>query len=211
MLNNLMLFAEDATGSGNWFSQYGLYIILAIFIVIMFLTTLIPNRKQKKERENLLNNIRTGVKIKTYGGLIGTIVSINNATNEIVIDVGANGEKTLITIVKDAIYNVVSDSTLPVQTPEEKAKAENVALTEDEVSVQLKAEEKAKAKEEKRTAKTSSTDESETVSDTETEKKEVTVKKAPVKKTAKKVSDTEKQTLKELEDEKKETESSKTI
>ncbi len=209
MLNNLMLFAEEGTSSGNWFSQYGLYIILAIFIVIMFLTTLIPNRKQKKERENLLNNIRTGVKIKTYGGLIGTIVSINNATNEIVIDVGANGEKTLITIVKDAIYNVVSDSTLPVQTPEEKAKAENVALTEDEVSVQLKAEEKAKIKEEKKASKASVTDSETVVSETET--KETAVKKSPIKKTAKKVSDTEKQTLKELEEEKKETESNKTI
>lgn len=191
MLNNLLLFAEDASGSGNWFSQYGIYIILAIFIVIMFLTTLIPNRKQKKERENLLNNIKTGVKIKTYGGLIGTIVSINNATNEIVIDVGANGEKTLITIVKDAIYNVVAEGSENIaQSAEEKAKAENVALTEDEVSVQLKAEEKAKIKEEKKTVKSASN----------------ASKKREVKKP-----DNAKQTETEIEKEKAESEKDKTI
>lgn len=170
MFNYLLLFAEGAA-EATWFQKYGLYIILAVFIVIMFLTTLIPNRKQKKERENLMANIKPGAKIKTYGGLLGTIVSMNDVKNEVVLNVGTDGNQTLITIVKEAIYTVIPDGTTVAtssQSIEEQAKKDNVALTEDEVAEQLKAEEKAKEKEEKK--------EAQTVTKTTTRKR--TVKKA---------------------------------
>ncbi len=60
---------------------------LAIFVIFYFLL-IRPQRKQQKERANMLNQIKKGDRVMTNGGLFGTIVSLKE--NEVVLEVDEN-------------------------------------------------------------------------------------------------------------------------
>lgn len=52
---------------------------VGIFLIFYFLM-IRPQQKQKRERERLLQNMKKGDRIVTTGGLIGTIVGLNEKT-----------------------------------------------------------------------------------------------------------------------------------
>ena len=52
---------------------------VGIFLIFYFLM-IRPQQKQKRERERLLQNLKKGDRIVTTGGLIGTIVGLNEKT-----------------------------------------------------------------------------------------------------------------------------------
>ena len=68
------------SGSGGPMS--GLVSILpfvGIFLIFYFLM-IRPQQKQKREREQLLQNLKKGDRIVTTGGLLGTIVGLSEKT-----------------------------------------------------------------------------------------------------------------------------------
>lgn len=67
-------------GSGGPYS--GLVSILpfvGIFLIFYFLM-IRPQQKQKREREQFLANLKKGDRVVTTGGLIGTVVGLNEKT-----------------------------------------------------------------------------------------------------------------------------------
>lgn len=87
----------------EWNNAYTMYIILGVFLVLMIVMTIIPQRKQKKKQEEMMNSIQIGDKIMTIGGFIGTIVEYDAGTDQYVLNVGTAENPTLVTIVKNAI------------------------------------------------------------------------------------------------------------
>ena len=87
----------------QWNNTYTMYIILGVFLVIMIVMTIIPQRKQKKKQEAMMNSIQVGDKIMTIGGIIGTIVEYDAGSDQYTINVGTEEEQTLMKIVKNAI------------------------------------------------------------------------------------------------------------
>jgi preprotein translocase subunit YajC len=56
----------------------GLIIVWGVFLAIFFYFILvIPQKREAKKREEMLNSLKVGDKIVTKGGLIGQIVAIN--------------------------------------------------------------------------------------------------------------------------------------
>ena len=77
--------------------------ILGVFFVIMIVMTVIPQRKQKKKMQDMMNSIAVGDKIMTIGGFIGTITEINTDTDRYTINVGTEENPVNVVIVKNAV------------------------------------------------------------------------------------------------------------
>ncbi len=94
MFNNIL--AADAS---SWLMP----VILGVFFVLMIVMTIVPQRKQKKKMQEMINSIQIGDKIMTIGGFVGTIVEYDAATDHYVINVGTPENPTNVTIIKNAI------------------------------------------------------------------------------------------------------------
>ena len=65
--------------------------LMLIMFLIMYFIIIRPQRKQQKEFDEMLTNLKKGDRILTRGGIYGTIVDfIGNDKQKLLIDVGSN-------------------------------------------------------------------------------------------------------------------------
>ena len=124
MLNDLVavLASSENDGSGVTGSDIALYIIIGIIglaVIAMIIFTNVSRKKQAKRNEAMLNSLVPGDVIETGGGIIGSIVSVREASygREFVIETGEEGRKTTLTVDVQALYRVIKQKNPP---PEEK-------------------------------------------------------------------------------------------
>lgn len=121
---------------GQFFSQYGLIILLVLLLVFMFWSSRRRMAKQKAEQEAKARQTVPGAEVMLQGGLYGTIVSYDpdNLDQPAVVEVAPGVD---IKVHSQAILRVVtpneqtpadgvvggsdSSSPLSVETPEETA------------------------------------------------------------------------------------------
>ena len=121
--------------------------VLGVLMVLMLVMSIVPQRKRQKEAQKMMDSLSAGTKVKTIGGFIGEIKSIDG--NTIVIDLSPkNDGSNLCVLDKSAIYTVmqVGANGQVEEVKQEAPKAlDDVAdaKTED-VKEEAKAEEKAK-------------------------------------------------------------------
>lgn len=113
--------------------SWAMLIIFAVLIVVMFVFTIVPQKKRQKEQQNMLNSLAVGTKLMTVGGLVGKITQVN-ADNTLFINVGTESNPTLILIDKKAVGYVLEKVDAPAPVAEESAPAEDVVC--DDVDVQ---------------------------------------------------------------------------
>lgn len=69
-------------------------VITTVVIVVAFYFILIrPQSQKQKEEENMRKNLEIGDEITTIGGIVGRVVSINDDTDSMVIETGADRTK----------------------------------------------------------------------------------------------------------------------
>lgn len=74
--------AQTAQGSGGTEGASGggippfLFLIIAMFAIMYFLT-IRPNQKREKERQEMLGGLSKGDRVITSGGVFGTIIGLN--------------------------------------------------------------------------------------------------------------------------------------
>ena len=118
-------FLTDVAGAGM-----GSTVIMLVLMVAVFYFMLIrPENKRKKEAEAMRGAVKTGDKITTIGGVIGTVVNVKE--DKIVIETSA--DQVRIELAKWAISSN--------ETAEEAAKAE--AKKAQEAKAKAKAAKKA--------------------------------------------------------------------
>ena len=78
------ILTAGTTGAGMGSSVIMLVAMLAIFYFLLIR----PENKRKKEAENMRSSVKTGDKITTIGGIIGTVVNVKD--EKIVIETGAD-------------------------------------------------------------------------------------------------------------------------
>jgi len=88
------------------FGGMGLPLLLLVFLVFMFGMTFLSQRKEKKKRAQMLEDLKKNDKIVTIGGVIGTIVEVKD--NEIVVKVDESSN-TRMRFSRNAIQGVVGD------------------------------------------------------------------------------------------------------
>ncbi|MBQ5649850.1 MAG: preprotein translocase subunit YajC [Clostridia bacterium] len=77
-------------------------IMLVVIFVAMYFIVIRPQKKQEKEKAQMLNNLQVGDEITTIGGIIGKVISIKEET--CMIETGK--DKTRIRILKSAVSRV---------------------------------------------------------------------------------------------------------
>jgi len=74
-----MAYAQGAAGAAEAGSPMLSFVVPMIFMVVIFYFLLIrPQQKKAKEHKALLDNLKKGDRIITSGGIIGTIVNIDD-------------------------------------------------------------------------------------------------------------------------------------
>ena len=79
----LNLLCAEAGGS-----SWPMLLIIGALFIVMMLITIIPQRKRKKEAQQMMQSVRVGKKIRTIGGFVGEIVSLDNKNNTMELNVG---------------------------------------------------------------------------------------------------------------------------
>ena len=65
------------SGVSSFFGSYGILIVL---MIAMFAIMIIPQRRRDKKVKDMLGNLKAGDRIRTIGGIYGTISSIKDDT-----------------------------------------------------------------------------------------------------------------------------------
>ena len=87
------------SGFSNFFAGYGFLIIL---MIAMFAIMIIPQRKRDKKIKEMLNSLKPGDRVRTIGGVYGTISSIKD--DVVVLAVGP--DKVKLVFARGAIAQV---------------------------------------------------------------------------------------------------------
>ena len=77
-------FLTDAAGA----SMGSTVIMLVLMVAVFYFMLIRPENKRKKEAEQMRSSVKTGDKIVTIGGIVGTVVNVKE--NRIVIETGAD-------------------------------------------------------------------------------------------------------------------------
>lgn len=91
--------ASFTQGLSSFFSSYGLLIVL---MVAMFAIMIIPQRRRDKKVKDMLSSLKAGDRVRTIGGVYGTIVSIKEDT--VLLTVGP--DKVKLVFARGAIAQV---------------------------------------------------------------------------------------------------------
>ena len=130
MFTNLIL---ETTNKGvGGLPTWATYLILGVLLVGMLVMSIIPQRKRRKEHEQMMNSLTVGTKIMTIGRMVGKITQVNS-DNTLMVNVGTDDQPTLILIDRGAIGMVLEGVPAPVvETPAvEEAPATEEAKEED--------------------------------------------------------------------------------
>ncbi len=125
-----MLYFLTDTGNGAGGSMVSTIIMLVVMVAVFYFMLIRPENKRKKETENMRSSVKTGDKITTIGGIIGTVVNVKD--DKIVIETSA--DQVRIEMAKWAISSN--------ETAVENAKAE--AKKAQEAKAKAKAEKRNK-------------------------------------------------------------------
>ncbi len=127
---------SNASGNqGSFFSQnpWVMWTILGVILVAWIVFSYFTNKKRraKAEAETAKRNaIKPGFKVTTIGGIVGTVVEVDEENNTFVLQTGNDEHPSLLTFDKLAIYNSIDHD----EGNEETAEGEQVeALSDDEV------------------------------------------------------------------------------
>jgi preprotein translocase subunit YajC len=87
------------TDTVNFFSTYGIFIIL---IIAMFAIMIIPQRRRDKKIKAMLAALKPGDRVRTIGGIYGTISSVRD--DVIILSVGP--DKVKLVFARGAVSQV---------------------------------------------------------------------------------------------------------
>ena len=91
--------------------------LIVVRIVLFYFMLIRPENKRKKEAEQMRSAVKTGDKITTIGGIVGTVVNVKE--NSVVIETGA--DRVRIEMTKWAI-GTKGSQTNPEPAPAKKEK-----------------------------------------------------------------------------------------
>ena len=91
--------ASFTSGLSSFFSSYGLLIVL---MVAMFAIMIIPQRRRDKKVKDMLASLKVGTRVRTIGGIYGTIATIKDDT--VILLVGP--DKVKLVFARGAIAQV---------------------------------------------------------------------------------------------------------
>lgn len=141
--NALNLFGNlfggnSGSSDGSKQSMLPMFLLMGGLFVLMYFTSIRPQKKRQKEEQQLRENLQIGDEITTIGGIMGRIVTIKE--DSIIIETGADRVK--MRIMRWAVQTN--------NTATEKLKAEREAAKKAQDEAKQARIEEAKAKKSKK-------------------------------------------------------------
>ena len=90
---------EFGTSIANFFSGSGLIIVM---MIVLMLVMIIPQRKRDKKIKQMLASIKTGDRVRTIGGIYGTVTNVKDD----VITISVGPDRVQLVFARGAIANV---------------------------------------------------------------------------------------------------------
>ena len=87
---------------GGFFAANSGTVMLVVMMVVLLLVMIIPQRKRDKKIKEMLNSIKVGDRVRTIGGIYGTVDRLKDDTVTILV----GPEKTKLIMAKWAIRSV---------------------------------------------------------------------------------------------------------
>jgi len=84
----MLQFLADTVAQDPKGSMVSTIVMLVLMVGVFYFMLIRPENKRKKEAEALRNSVKTGDKITTIGGIVGTVVSIKD--DKIVLETSAD-------------------------------------------------------------------------------------------------------------------------
>jgi preprotein translocase subunit YajC len=103
---SLLLFAEEQQQQqpgGMFGSPMFPFLLIGLMLLFWVVVVLPMSRRQKREQEQMLANLKRGAKVLTSGGIVGTIVGAKDGEDEIVI----RSEDTRLRVKRNVIIQVI--------------------------------------------------------------------------------------------------------
>ncbi len=91
---SLFNFGGSSSGDGSKQSMLPMFLLMGGLFVLMYFTSIRPQKKRQKEEQQLRENLQIGDEITTIGGIMGRIVTIKE--DSIIIETGADRVKMRI-------------------------------------------------------------------------------------------------------------------
>ena len=79
--------SADAAPAGN---PMGILPIIVIMFVLFYILIILPQKKGQKQVDSMRNSIQSGDRVKTIGGIYGTVTAVNTSENIITVQVDKN-------------------------------------------------------------------------------------------------------------------------
>lgn len=99
-------FAQEAAAAApDAFSFTSFVPLIAIFVIFYFLI-IRPQSKKMKDHQALVNNLKTGTKVVTNGGIVGVVKDVFPKENQVEVEIA---EGVRVKILKNYVSDVVSD------------------------------------------------------------------------------------------------------
>ncbi len=115
--------------------------LMAVFFVIFYFLMIRPENKRREEQESLLKSLRPGQKVRTSGGILGEIVTID--ANEAVLSIGMK-EKVRINVLRAHIAGLAETAKPPDEKKADEKKSDEKKA--DEKKADEKTDKKAEEK-----------------------------------------------------------------
>lgn len=112
-------------------------IMLVGMVVLMYFTTIRPQKKKQKEEQAMRDNIQIGDEITTIGGIMGRVVTIKE--DSIIVETGADKNK-----VKFARWAISQNNTANEKLAAEREAAKAAQQKEKEARLEAKGKKKKK-------------------------------------------------------------------
>ncbi len=82
------------------------FLPMVLIFAIFYLLLVLPMQRQRKKHQQMLSALQNGQQVQTSGGLIGTVVSIDETNELVVVRVKPDGVK--LQVARSAIATVFS-------------------------------------------------------------------------------------------------------
>ena len=121
-----LLEATTTTGTGSGLGIWGTIIWLVVIFAIFWFMLIRPQKKQQKEQEEMMTQLKPGVSIMTTGGFYGVVLDVVDDT--VIVEFG-NNKNCRIPMNKAAIAQIDKPQEATAEEEEDEDNKKNKKLS----------------------------------------------------------------------------------
>lgn len=123
--------ATSAPAQTEQSSPFGMLPIIVIIMALFYFMVIRPQKRGQQQVEDMRSNVKKGDKVKTIGGIHGTVVAVDTTNNIVSVQVDRNLK---LDFDRNAIATVTRKE--DAKQAKESAKADNASKEDDNTEVE---------------------------------------------------------------------------